>query len=538
MGVKRPFDDEDCQVSSVKQAKQLELDNKQTTFSEAFSSEDVSWNTGSRGEAAGDFDKCQLLKELGNEDSRSASSLAEKELETSAPLSWVTSSSSEEDAGSGEPFYVSLFPEFFEFNFPRRAVAYLEDSYSTLMNSPPRKQIPIGPNHQAEIPPWDPQAAETDPSTPNNRVRDDNEEVVGTCVISTSLCSHSSHEEVKIGEGRKECGCSDGGSVRCVRQHIKEAREKLREVIGDTKFLELGFYDMGEEVATKWTTEEERVFHEVVYFNPVSLGKNFWKQLAVVFPSRTSKDLVSYYFNVFMLRRRAVQNRSNLLEIDSDDDEWKGDDDGFFRVVGEDEDSVVESFGDQDVREGSEDGIRSDDEDDAGDDDDGDDDGSDDGNGDGEVCRDGGVGAERGDAFGMGDLRGQILKPQIDLIDNDFRSDNLSGMFHLRDMREDHNFQEDSSTSSESQLYMGASCDSFGLGCDTRERRLKEDFTGCLAGESNGSTDDLDSGFLLESGDAKVWDDSCSTVLAKGFDLLPTCNIIEEIFGPCNSKSN
>ncbi|XP_027097970.1 uncharacterized protein [Coffea arabica] len=535
MGVKRPFDEEDFQVSSVKQAKQLEFDNKQTSFSKAFSSDDVSQNSGSR---AGDFDKCQLFKELGNEDSRSASSSAEKELETSAPLSWVTSSSGEEDAGSGEPFYVSLFPEYFEFNFPRRTVVHLEDSYSSLMNSSPRKQIPIGPNHQAEIPPWDPQAVETDPLTPNNCVRDDNEEAVGTCIISASLSSYASRDEVKIGQGRKDCVCLDRGSVRCVRQHIKEAREKLREVIGDEKFLELGFYDMGEEVAAKWTEEEERVFHEVVYYNPVSLGKNFWKQLAVAFPSRTSRDLVSFYFNVFMLRRRAVQNRSNLLEIDSDDDESQGNDGGFFRVVGEDEDSVVESLGDQDVQEGSEDDIPSDDEDDAGDGDDDDDDDSDDGNGDGEVGRDGGVGAERGVAIGMGDLRGQILKPQIDILHNDFRSDHLPGMFHLRDARENHNFQEDCSTSSESQVYMGASCDSFGLRCDTRESRLKEDFTGCLAGESNGSTDDLDSGFLLESGDTKVWDDSCSTVLAKGFDLLPTCNIIEEIFGPCTSKSN
>ena len=49
MGVKRPFDEEDFQVSSVKQAKQLEFDNKQTSFSEAFSSDDVSQNSGSRG---------------------------------------------------------------------------------------------------------------------------------------------------------------------------------------------------------------------------------------------------------------------------------------------------------------------------------------------------------------------------------------------------------------------------------------------------------------------------------------------------------
>ncbi|EPS62161.1 hypothetical protein M569_12631, partial [Genlisea aurea] len=120
------------------------------------------------------------------------------------------------------------------------------------------------------------------------------------------------------------CSCPNRGSMRCVQQHVKEARERLLNSVGDEKFLQLGFLDMGEEVASNWTPDEERLFHEIVFSNPKSRGRNFWSCLRDAFPHSTMKELVSYYFNVFMLRRRAVQNRSFVLEIDSDDDdvEW------------------------------------------------------------------------------------------------------------------------------------------------------------------------------------------------------------------------
>lgn len=455
-----------------------------------------------------------MLKDFGNEDLHVTSNLADKEFESSAPLSWVTSSSSEEDAGSGEPFPLSLFPEYLQFNFPRQTVLRLEDGYSSLWTASPRKQIPIGPTYQADIPPWDP-----------NTINDGNEQMVGTCVISPS----PSEDNVAVGKGRRECDCLDDGSARCVRQHIKEVRYKLREVIGGENFSDLGFYEMGEDVACKWTEEEEGIFHEVIYSNPASLGKNFWTQLSVVFPSRTMKDLVSYYFNVFILRRRAVQNRSRSLEIDSDDDEWQGNGGSFFGHVGYDEDSAVESFGDQDVQVGSEDDIPSDDEEDGDDDDDSDD-------GDGGVEVDGRTHEE--DATDKNEMRGQFVKPHIFQLQNDDGSECLLQMLNPSEIREDHNVLEDSSNSCDSQLYTGASCVSFGVGHDTRKSTLKEDVTGCLTGESNDSSDGLDSGLFLEPGDVKVWDASCSTGLARGVDLLPTCNMIEEIFGPYSSKSN
>ena len=171
---------------------------------------------------------------------------------------------------------------------------------------------------------------------------------MGTCIIpmpNTKPCLSIRYEAAR---GRIDCGCLDEGSVRCVRQHILEAREELLKSVGHEKFVNLGFYDMGEEVSCKWAKEEERVFHEVVYSRPVSLGQNFWKHLAQVFPDRTTKEIVNYYFNVFMLRKRAAQNRSNPLDIDSDDDEFPQIHRGsYFLVVEADEDSDLESPADQ-----------------------------------------------------------------------------------------------------------------------------------------------------------------------------------------------
>ncbi|EEF48646.1 hypothetical protein RCOM_1750560 [Ricinus communis] len=85
-------------------------------------------------------------------------------------------------------------------------------------------------------------------------------------------------------------------------------------------------------------------------------------------------EIVSYYFNVFMLRRRAVQNRSNFLDIDSDDDELHGINRGSFkaRVLDEDDDSDIESFDQYDHVDCGEDTLIEDGEDDDEDDDDSD----------------------------------------------------------------------------------------------------------------------------------------------------------------------
>lgn len=112
---------------------------------------------------------------------------------------------------------------------------------------------------------------------------------------------------------------------------------------------------MGESVSEKWTKEEEQTFQDLVNMNPISSNKKFWNYLSVAFPSRRKKELVSYYFNVFVLRRRAFQNRLDPDNIDSDDDEadCTNSENGMSErllMTEEDDDSVDES----DASEGGE----------------------------------------------------------------------------------------------------------------------------------------------------------------------------------------
>lgn len=234
---------------------------------------------------------------------------------------------SDEDIQMNEPFHVPFFPEYF---FPERTVrtvARHEDFYSLLLHHPPQKPVPIGPEHQAEVPSWNPEYR------PNDGGGDD--EVSAFTILPTPDFAASKLE--KTGVGRTECYCDDKGSIRCVKRHVVEARDRLERTIGHNAFAELGFLEMGEAVAEQWSENEEQLFHQVVFSNPISTGKNFWNLLSSSFPSRTKREIVSYYFNVFMLRRRGEQNRFGMSNIDSDNDEWHISDEE------DDDDSIVES---------------------------------------------------------------------------------------------------------------------------------------------------------------------------------------------------
>ncbi|CAN6319573.1 unnamed protein product [Urochloa humidicola] len=250
------------------------------------------------------------------------------------------------------PDWVTSFPGYFEDCETVAGYNQVGDIDSPVHEYLPRKAVPIGPEHQADIPEWRPRVSvsvtggscfcadldcsSVSTSEPVSRGYDcESAKWIRDCVIPISSCS-SPVDWVR--DNKIDCDCSDEGSVRCARQHIIEARESLKMSLGRYKFCELGLSEMGEDIAQKWTDEEEKRFQRVVFSNPISLGKNFWDHLRHAFPSKTSKDLVSYYFNVFMLRKRAQQNRSDLLCVDSDDDELHGELDGH-----EEEDSAVES---------------------------------------------------------------------------------------------------------------------------------------------------------------------------------------------------
>ncbi|KAL3631230.1 hypothetical protein CASFOL_024214 [Castilleja foliolosa] len=232
------------------------------------------------------------------------------------PLYWTTATSDKEVDAVNEDStsLVPTFPRYADISLPSRPPKQLEDPYVSSLNSSPMKEVPLGSDHQAELPDWEPNAREQYFSAPNYQT--------GTCIIPMPDPEIVGAHESTVGHSRPtQCSCADVGSVRCVRRHVREARKCLQDSLGDETFGELGFYSMGEEVAHKWESGDERLFHETIVSCPPSVRPNFWEMLGFHFPSRTKDEIVSYYYNVFMLRWRAIQNRSHLLCADSDDED-------------------------------------------------------------------------------------------------------------------------------------------------------------------------------------------------------------------------
>ncbi|EXB37324.1 hypothetical protein L484_024250 [Morus notabilis] len=169
-----------------------------------------------------------------------------------------------------------------------------------------KKDVSVGPLFQADVPEWTGVVYESDPKW------------LGTRVWPKECREHKYpiKEINTIGKGRPEfCGCPLPGSVECVRFHIAEARMKLKLELGPA-FYHWRFDHMGEEVSLRWTAEQEKRFREIVKSN-----KYFGDRKIRWFPMKTMENMVSYYFNVFLVQKRRYQNRVTLKNIDSDDDE-------------------------------------------------------------------------------------------------------------------------------------------------------------------------------------------------------------------------
>ena len=185
---------------------------------------------------------------------------------------------------------------------------------------PVQKTVPVGSDYQAELP---------NVIIPTGKGDDVDDKAYDLRWIEQRIWPQpqKEHEVIAFGEELKYhhelCTCSIQGTLECVRLHIEEKRKLLKDELGDAFFV-WGFDEMGEIVAEHWTDEEELAFHDAVRGSPLS----FWCKLQDVFPSKCMADLVSYYFNVFMLRRRGIQNRVIPENIDSDDDEMVLDNDG------------------------------------------------------------------------------------------------------------------------------------------------------------------------------------------------------------------
>ncbi|KAF8399573.1 hypothetical protein HHK36_015440 [Tetracentron sinense] len=546
---KRPFGGEESHGIACKHPRQLEFSNQLASFVELLPHNDAPQKPHTSGE--GSFSKSQGDQRIINDTGTDLSNGTDKEFEISAPgsnssLSWVTRSTSEEDTRSEAAVHLSFSLEYFE---PDRSIRQ-DEIYSSLLDYPPRRLVSVGPDHQADVPVWSLQDKDTlgylgksdrhiaFPQSLGSDLmvdKDNEEKLMGTCVIPMPDSEPSANEGVEVGYGRTNCSCLDGGSVRCVRQHVMEAREKLRRTLGQERFVELGFCDMGEEVARKWSEEEEEVFHEVVRSNPASMDRNFWDHLSAVFPSRTKKDIASYYFNVFMLRRRAEQNRSDPLNIDSDNDEWQGSDDGEdeLGMTEEDEDSMVESLVDQDdpgYSQDHEEDFHEDDEDEN------------------ETCDnndDVNVHTRSGRGVSGEEDEGGVDNVSEAHIGKSLDDCSFNPMVHLLGKippndGEDHDVQDDSCTSYECQPNRGHAGGPVDTGAALQENRVETDHSKHLQGSYDGLNYGPGLGYVLESCDAKVWDIGYLAGPKKEVDFLPTCNMIEEVFGneTWNNKAN
>ncbi|KAJ9556047.1 hypothetical protein OSB04_010661 [Centaurea solstitialis] len=174
-----------------------------------------------------------------------------------------------------------------------------------------RKRTPLGRCFQAKVPEWTDQTYEPDTKW------------LGTPVwpLEKTETRSSLIELDRVGKGRQEsCGCQFSGSLECVRFHVSEKRNRTKLELGSA-FAKWRFDDMGENVALGWAPSEEKKFEDIIKSTPASSGKSFWDEITSHFGNKTMAVMVSYYFNVYLLRRRAHQNRSDPSNIDSDDDE-------------------------------------------------------------------------------------------------------------------------------------------------------------------------------------------------------------------------
>ncbi|KAI0498420.1 hypothetical protein KFK09_021662 [Dendrobium nobile] len=183
----------------------------------------------------------------------------------------------------------------------------------------PRTRIPVGSSFQADVPHWTESPSYKHDS--DDYVEADDSRWLGTPVWPAKACNVKIIEE-KIGKGRADfCYCAHPGSVECIKIHVNSARLQLKSNLGSV-FRYWGFYEMGEEdVSKSWTSEEQTIFDNLVRLNPLSEGKSFLEPASKYFTSKSKKDIVSYYYNVYVLRR--MSNRTRVLSgsIDSEDDE-------------------------------------------------------------------------------------------------------------------------------------------------------------------------------------------------------------------------
>lgn len=170
--------------------------------------------------------------------------------------------------------------------------------------------IPIGPRFQADVPEWrGPILNESESS-----------KWLGT-VIWPMKDTTKEIDECVIGKGRSDyCCCTTPGSILCVKYHIGEETTRLQTVLGPA-FQKWKFDQMGEAAAKPWKQSDQQRLTQLMKSNPLSECQDSIKLALECFPLKSKKDIVEFYFNVYIPRRMSMQTRSGYMMVNTYDDE-------------------------------------------------------------------------------------------------------------------------------------------------------------------------------------------------------------------------
>ncbi|KAG0467686.1 hypothetical protein HPP92_019266 [Vanilla planifolia] len=203
-------------------------------------------------------------------------------------------------------------------NIPKRRSQRLLDleKFGEILSTEPSVRIPIGKHAQADVPCW---------VCPLERHSCSEEDLHESRWLGTTVWPvKETNSEINldtVGKGRLDCcSCVSPGSVECVKLHVSTSRLCLKAELGPV-FHDWCFEQMGEVVSRTWTRKEQVKFDEIVKHNSDSVGMNFWEAALKHFITKSRKDISSYFFNVYVLRRFRVYTRlkSEAAESDVDD---------------------------------------------------------------------------------------------------------------------------------------------------------------------------------------------------------------------------
>jgi hypothetical protein len=106
-----------------------------------------------------------------------------------------------------------------------------------------------------------------------------------------------------IAKGRQDD--QSPGSIYHVRARVAEKWSELKRQLG-LAFSQMEFDRIREHIALTWTMDEETIFSTTIQQNQ-ALSK-FWNKLCADLQYKTREDIVSYYYNVYLVWQKAQLN--------------------------------------------------------------------------------------------------------------------------------------------------------------------------------------------------------------------------------------